>query len=65
MDDIKYNNIAIRIGKQLDGKIICPQCYDDGGINKGQMMCCYGDYEDELFCPHCGMTLRLEVTSLG
>ena len=66
MDEIECKKIAIRIGKQeLDGKIICPCCYDDGGVAKGQKMYCYGDYEDELFCPHCEMVLKIEVLSLG
>lgn len=49
--------LAKDIGNQMDSKILCPRrCVE------GQYLCTYGDDPQELFCPHCELDVRIEVT---
>lgn len=49
--------LAKNIGEQMDGKILCPrECI------VGQMLSTVGDFEDQLFCPHCEMDVEIVVT---
>ena len=57
------NEIAIAIGKNVGlGKpLLCPLCSPDC-MDGEQPMSSIGDFEDELFCPHCGLVVDLRVT---
>ena len=54
--------IEIALGKQVrDGKpLSCPVCSQDF-TDTDQPMCSYGDYEYDLFCPHCDLGVTLKV----
>ena len=61
----KEQEYAKDIGKQLNGKIICPRCRMDGWPDSEQQtLSTYGDFEDILFCPHCELDLNLEIRNL-
>lgn len=48
--------LAKRIGEQMSGKILCPrECVE------GQELSTFGDFEDQLFCPHCEMEIEIVV----
>jgi hypothetical protein len=48
--------LAKDIGEQMSGKILCPRkCVD------GQTLSVFGDFENQLFCPHCEMEIELVV----
>lgn len=48
--------LAKNIGTQMSGKILCPrECVE------GQELSAYGDFEDQLFCPHCEMYVEIVV----
>ncbi len=47
---------AKEVGKQMDGKILCPRkCIE------GQELSVFGDFEEELFCPHCEVVIQITV----
>lgn len=51
--------LAKNIGKQMSSKILCPrQCIEE------QVLSVYGDMEDTLFCPHCGLDIEIVVKNL-
>ena len=56
MKDIDY---AKDVGKQLSGKAVCPDCRDIQKLY--QELFAIGDCENELFCPHCDVVLKIEV----
>lgn len=48
--------LAKAIGEQMSGKILCPRrCVE------GQELSTFGDFEDQLFCPHCEMEVQITV----
>jgi hypothetical protein len=48
--------LAKNVGEQMSGKILCPrECVE------GQTLSTFGDFEDQLFCPHCEMEVHLTV----
>jgi len=59
--------IEIALGKQVGlGKpLTCPLCTDwavrCGDKGEHQPMSSCGDYEYDLFCPHCDLRVRLKV----
>ena len=55
--------IAKALGKNVGlGKpLACPVCSDEDGGGE-QLMSSTGDFENELFCPHCGLHVELKVT---
>jgi rubredoxin len=56
---------AVDIGKQIDNKIVCPRCRVDTRKDEDQQtLSTYGDFEDELFCPHCELDVELKVSNL-
>lgn len=57
-------DLAIELGKRISGKIICPDCEKQGSILAGQEMFAVGDNESTLFCPHCEMSIKIEVINL-
>lgn len=61
--------IAIALGKQVGlGEVLyCPLCSDKppNTLEGRQLMSSTGDFEDELFCPHCYLSVKLKVTSRG
>lgn len=66
MNDIE---IARTLGKQvaLGEALYCPFCSDKPPRSpKGkQLMLSTGDFEEELFCPHCDLSVKLAVKSRG
>lgn len=55
MDDEELR-LAKNIGEQMSGKILCPrQCVE------GQELSTFGDFENQLFCPHCEMEVDIVV----
>lgn len=54
--------IAINLGKQIAAsqKILCPVCSPEA-MDGEQPMSAFGDFENTLFCPHCDMTVELDV----
>lgn len=48
--------LAKNIGEQMSGKILCPR-----NCVEGQQLSVFGDFEDQLFCPHCELEVRLQV----
>jgi len=52
--------LARNISEQMNGKILCPRaCFE------GQCLSTYGDFEDQLFCPHCEMDVEIIVKYEG
>ena len=53
--------LAIGLGKSVgSGKpMLCPVCSQDDPV---QPMASFGDLENHLFCPHCDLGVRLEIT---
>ena len=56
---------AVNIGKQIQNLqcVWCPRCLEsslNGSVFK-QNLCAVGDYEDELFCPHCELNVLIKV----
>jgi hypothetical protein len=67
MDSDKY---AACVGKQIQNvqTIYCPRCLDEETLENRrfkQPLSAVGDFEDELFCPHCDLTLSICVTHTG
>ena len=63
-----FKEIAKFLGKQvgLGRPLACPRCSDDNGLGDNpdgkQLMSSMGDYENQLFCPHCDLSVDLVVT---
>ena len=38
----------------------CPVCRNDDE-NFIQPLCCYGDFENEIFCPHCDVSFKITL----
>lgn len=48
--------LAKNIGEQMNSKILCPrECV------VGQELSTFGDFEDQLFCPHCELEVEIVV----
>ncbi len=60
--DVTGKEIAIALGKQVaKGKhLSCPMC-SPGAMDDDQPMSSWGDHEYKLFCPHCDLTVQLNV----
>ena len=52
--------IGERVGKGWH--LICPLCSDN---DREQHLSSFGDYENELFCPHCDLHLELKLVDKG
>lgn len=50
--------MARRITAQMNNMILCPICRDN---KQEQELCTEGDFEEYLFCPHCDLTIKVEV----
>lgn len=52
------------IGKKVGiaKPLICPFCSDSDGE---QPLSNFGDYENELFCPHCDLHLEIKLVGKG
>ena len=55
--DLKWSE---SIAEQMDGVINCPRCLHNY-LNEEQPLCRFGDYPDELFCPHCNLEVKLSL----
>lgn len=66
--DLSYTLLSYArcIGKQIQciQQIYCPYCLTLKLEHKQmrQPLCAVGDFEEELFCPHCDLTVCLSVT---
>ena len=58
IDLLKY--IGKRVGEKKP--LICPLCSSKDGE---QFLSSFGDYENELFCPHCDLHLELKLVNKG
>ena len=62
---VDVEEYAKNIGKQIAKSqvIYCPNCYDETLEGKPfkQPLSAVGDHEDELFCPHCSLTINIIV----
>ena len=54
-------DIAKKIGELINGKITCP--FSESCQQLDQKLSTYGDFENELFCPHCEGELTIKVIS--
>jgi len=59
-------NYGKALGKQIDKSknLFCPLCCEDLSATPkkdGQYLSSCGDYEHELFCPHCDASITLTV----
>lgn len=50
--------IAKKIGNSISGKFNCPTC---SLPDHPQPIYVLGDFENELYCPHCDMTIELVI----
>lgn len=51
--------LAKNVGEQMSDKILCPRrCLEE------QKLSTYGDFEDQLFCPHCELDVEIVVKNL-
>ena len=55
--------ISIAMGKNVgSGKpILCPVCSPES-MDGEQPMSSIGDFENQLFCPHCALVVELKIT---
>lgn len=54
------------IGKQIQNlqQIFCPRCLEQESVEEKrfyQNLCAVGDFEEELFCPHCELRIKVIV----
>jgi hypothetical protein len=49
----------LNIAKEMSGVIHCPRCLLD--YNQKETLCQVGDYPEELFCPHCDVTVTINI----
>lgn len=59
-----HQRMAKALGKQIAASqsVICPNCREDFPASEGQPLSAIGDHEEQLFCPHCELRVRLTVT---
>lgn len=58
-EDTEEIRIAKHIGEQISGKFYCPECSIPP--DRLQKIYVFGDSENELYCPHCDLTVELVV----
>jgi len=56
MSDESNEQLAKNIGEQMNAVILCPRA-----CVEGQRLSTFGDFEDQLFCPHCELEVTITV----
>jgi hypothetical protein len=49
----------LKIAKEMNGVIHCPRCLVD--YKQEETLSQVGDYPEELFCPHCDVTVTINI----
>jgi hypothetical protein len=49
----------LKIAKEMNGVIHCPRCLVE--YKQEETLCQVGDYPEELFCPHCDVTVTINI----
>ena len=50
------------VGKQIQNiqRVYCPKCFENEGFK--QPLCAVGEFENELFCPHCELGIVIKIS---
>ena len=59
-EELQYaRSLGEQVGKNKP--LSCPNCSKEWKDSEGQPLCCYGDFPEVLFCPHCETDIKLVV----